>query len=78
MAREGPGLPLVLIAAIPSMALRLGVGFLRYQSRRKQGVQTFREALVRSGMPREQAERLAQNYHEAGSLRKVLRSAGAN
>ena len=78
MARDGPGLPLVLIAVIPAIAIRLGVGFLRYQSRRKQGVQTFREALVRSGMPREQADRLAQNYHEAGSLRKVLLSARAN
>jgi hypothetical protein len=77
MVRDGPGLPVVLIAAIPIVAVRLGMGFLRYQARRKQGVQSFRETLVRSGMPREQADRLAQSYHEAGSPTNVLRSAGA-
>jgi hypothetical protein len=77
MARDQPGLPIVLIAAIPVVAVRLGVGFLRFQARRKRGVQRFRETLVRSGMPREQAGRLAQSYHDAGSLRKVLRAAGA-
>jgi len=77
MARDHPGLPIILIAGIPIVAVRLGVGFLRFQARRKRGVQRFRETLVRSGMPREQAERLAQNYHDAGSLRKVLRAAGA-
>jgi len=77
MARDHPGLPIILIAAIPVVAVRLGVGFLRFQKRRKQGVQRFRETLVRSGMPREQAGRLAQSYHDAGSLRKMLRAAGA-
>ena len=77
MARDRPGLPIILIAEIPIVAVRLGVGFLRFQARRKRGVQRFRETLVRSGMPREQAGRLAQSYHDAGSLRKVLRAAGA-
>ena len=77
MARDHPRLPIILIAAIPVVAVRLGVGFLRFQKRRKQGVQRFRETLVRSGMPREQAGRLAQSYHDAGSLRKMLRAAGA-
>jgi hypothetical protein len=75
MARDGPGVAVILIAGIPVVAIRLGMGFLRYQARRRQGVQRFRETLVRGGMPREQAARLAQSYHEAGSLTKVLRSA---
>ena len=77
MARDHPGLPIILIAGIPIVAMRLGVGFLRFQARRKRGVQRFRETLVRGGMPREQAGRLAQTYHDVGSLRKVLRAAGA-
>jgi hypothetical protein len=77
MSRKRAGLPVILIAALPVVAVRLGVGFLRFQARRKRGVQGFRATLVRNGMPREQAARLAQNYHDAGSLRKVLRAAGA-
>jgi hypothetical protein len=75
MARDGPGVAVILIAGIPFVAIRLGMGFLRYQAKRRQGVQRFRETLVRGGMPREQAARLAQSYHEAGSLTKVLRPA---
>ncbi len=77
MARDRSGLPVVLIAAIPIAAVRLGVGFLRFQARRKRGVQRFRATLVQSGMPRDQAARLAQSYHDAGSLGKVLRAAGS-
>jgi len=77
MARDRDSLPVVLVAAIPVVAIRLSVGFLRFQARRKRGVQRFRETLMQSGMPREQAARLAQDYHDAGSLRKVLRAARA-
>ncbi len=77
MARERDVLPVFLVATIPVAAIRLGMGFLRFQARRKRGVQSFRATLVRSGMPPEQAARLAQSYHDAGSLRKVLRAAGA-
>ena len=77
MARDHPGLPIILIAGIPIVAVRLGVGFLRFQARRKRGVQGFRATLVQNGMPRQLADRLAQSYHDAGSLRKVLRARGA-
>ena len=77
MARDRDSLPVVLVAAIPVVAIRLSVGLLRFQARRKRGVQRFRETLMQSGMPREQAARLAQSYHDAGSLRKVLRAARA-
>ena len=77
MARDRDSLPVVLVAAIPVVAIRLSMGFLRFQARRKRGVQRFRETLMQSGMPREQAARLAQSYHDAGSLRKVLRAARA-
>jgi len=75
MARNRDGLPVVLMAAVPIFTVQFGMGFLRFQSRRKRGVRAFRKALVRSGMPREQAARLAQAYHEAGSIRTILRGA---
>ena len=77
MARDRDVLPVFLVAAIPVAAIRLGVGLLRFQARRKRGVQSFRATLVQSGMTRDQAARLAQSYHDAGSLRKVLRAAGS-
>ncbi|HYM38829.1 MAG TPA: hypothetical protein VEY12_01615 [Thermoplasmata archaeon] len=73
MARDRDGLPVVIAAAVPLLAMQVGVGFLRFQVRRKRGVRRFRRDLVRSGMPKDQAARLAQAYHEAGSLRKILR-----
>ena len=76
MARDRDSLPVVLAAAVPLLAVQVGVGFLRLQVRRKRGVRGFRRALIRSGMPKEQAARLAQTYHEAGSLRLILRGAG--
>ncbi len=74
MARDRDGLPVVVMAAVPLFAVQFGVEFLRFQSRRKRGVRRFRRALVQSGMPRDQAARLAQTYHEAGSFRQILRS----
>ena len=75
MARDRNGLPVVVMAAVPLFAVQFGVEFLRFQSRRKRGVRTFRRALVRSGMSSEQASRLAQTYPEAGSLRQIIRGA---
>ncbi len=73
MARDQDRLPVVLMAAIPVLAVRIGVGFLRFQARRKRGVREFRRALIESGLTRAQAARLAQTYHGAGSLREILR-----
>lgn len=74
MAREGDRLPVLLMASLPALAVRFGVGFLRLQSRRKRGVRRFRRALVASGMDPRQAASLAQRYHDAGSIRQLLRN----
>jgi hypothetical protein len=76
MARDRDGMPVIIAAAVPRLAMQVGVGFLRFQVRRKRGVRGFRRALIRGGMPKDQAVRLAQAYHEAGSLRLILRGAG--
>jgi hypothetical protein len=76
MASEPGDLPVVIAAAVPILAMQVGVGFLRFQVRRKRGVRRFRRALIRGGLPKDQAARLAQAYHDAGSLRLILRGAG--
>jgi hypothetical protein len=75
MARDDRGWPVTLVAGFPVMAFRLGVGFIRFQARRKRGVRKFRATLVRSGMPRKRAAHLAQNYYDVISIRKMLRAA---
>ena len=76
MAQASGGLPVVIAAAVPILAMQVGVGFLRFQVRRKRGVRRVRRALIRGGLPKDQAARLAQAYHDAGSLRLILRGAG--
>jgi hypothetical protein len=74
MAERGDRLPVVLMATVPVLTLRVGVGFVRFQAGRKRGVRQFRKALVQGGLSKDQADRLAQVYHDAGSIRKILRS----
>lgn len=75
MARTSDGVPAILAAAVPLLSMQLGVEFLRFQVRRKRGVRMFRRTLVRGGLSKEQAGQLAQAYHEAGSVRLLLRGA---
>lgn len=73
MAQDRDCLPVVLMATVPVLSVRVAVGFLRFQSRRKKGVREFRRVLIEGGIAPSQAARLAQTYHEAGSLREILR-----
>jgi len=75
MARDRDGLPLVVMATVPLLAMQIGVGFVRFQARRKRGVRRFRRELIGAGMSKDQATRLAQAYHDAGSVRQILRGA---
>jgi hypothetical protein len=77
MSDRGDRLPIVFLEALPVLAARFGWGFLRYQARRKRGVQAFRSALLRSGMPRDRVEVLARAYHDVGSVRRLLRTGRA-
>jgi len=74
MSDRGGRLPVVLLEFLPSLAARFGWDFLRYQARRKRGVRAFRRELLRSGMPKDRVEPLAQAYHEIGSVRRLLRT----
>jgi hypothetical protein len=44
MARDRTGVPVIIAAAVPLLAMEVGVGFLRFQVRRKRGVRGFRRA----------------------------------
>ncbi|HEX9340773.1 MAG TPA: hypothetical protein VF992_06340 [Thermoplasmata archaeon] len=73
MSDTGDRFPVVLMATLPRLAMNLGLTFLRFQSHRKRGVRRFRDALEAGGMPHREAALLARSYHEAGSLREMLR-----
>ena len=66
-------LSVIVLENLPGLAARFGWGFLRYQARRKRGVRAFRKELLRSGMPRDRVEPLAQAYHDIGSVRRLIR-----
>ncbi|HLQ41690.1 MAG TPA: hypothetical protein VK189_02435 [Thermoplasmata archaeon] len=74
MSDRGDRLPVIFLEALPVLAARFGWGFLRYQAHRKRGVRAFRRTLLESGMPRDQAETLVRVYHDAGSVRRLLRT----
>jgi hypothetical protein len=73
MAQDREGFPFVVLTTIPRLAVEIGVGFVRFQARRKRGVRDFRRELIQAGMPEDQASQLAQQYHDVGSLRQILR-----
>ena len=75
MARDRDSLPVVLVAAIPVVAIRLSVGFLRFQARRRRGVQRFRETLMQSGMTDEQAFKLSEQYMSSLNLGGIIAKA---
>jgi hypothetical protein len=72
---EGDRLPLVFAVQIPALALRMGMGFLRFLEKRRSGVNAFRTALLAGGMHPELADRLTRSYHDAGSIATILRHA---
>lgn len=74
MSDRGDRLPVILMTAVPVLLMRAGVSFLRFQARRKSSVRRFRRILRANGLSQEDAHRLAQAYHEVGSLRKLLKT----
>jgi len=73
---EGDRLPLLIAVRAPALALRMGMGFLRFLEKRREAVSAFRTALVAGGMEPELADRLARSYHDAGSIARIFRNAG--
>ena len=65
-------LPVALAAMVPILLLRLGLVFVRFKVKRRGGVRAFRTALLRGGMRREDADRLAAEFESYGRLRSYL------
>jgi hypothetical protein len=65
-------LPVALAAMVPILLLRLGLVFVRFKVKRRGSVRRFRRALVRGGMDRDAAGRLAAEYESYGRLRTYL------
>lgn len=65
-------MPVALAAAVPVLLVRLGLVYVRFKVKRRRGVRVFRQALVRGGMNRAMATRLAAEYEAIGRLRNYL------
>lgn len=65
-------LPVALAAAVPLIALRLGVVYVRMKAKRRRAVRSFRRALLRGGMRREDADRLAAQFESYGRIRSYI------
>jgi hypothetical protein len=72
---EGDRLPLAIAVHVPTLAVRVAAGFVRFLAARRSGVRAFRTALVAGGMRPDLADRLARLYHDTGSIAKILRNA---
>ena len=78
MASDRGGFAVIVMAAVPLLALQAGAGYLRFEVRWKRSVRMYRKALLGGGLRWVQAVRLAQTYHDAGSVRQILRGAGVS
>jgi len=70
-------MPVALAAAVPVLMVRLGLVYVRMKAKRRGGVRAFRRALLRAGMDRTFADRLAAEYESYGRLRTYLPERGA-
>jgi len=68
-------MPVALAAGLPILLLRLGTVYLRLKAKRRSAVRAFRRELVRGGMDRDAAERLAAEFASYGRLRTYLKGA---
>ena len=65
-------MPVALAAGIPLLLMRLGTVFVRLKMKRRAGVRAFRRELVRGGMGRDAAQRLAADFESYGRIRTYL------
>ena len=66
-----------IVAAIPLLALRLFLAYLRLKWRSKRSSVRFARDLRRAGMSRARAQKLADDYGSALSLRRILKATRA-
>lgn len=69
-------MPVALAAMVPPLVLKLGVVYVRLKVKRKRAVRAFRRALLRGGMRRDDADRLADQFESYGRIRSYLPGRG--
>jgi len=69
---SGIGMPVVIAATVPVLVVRLGFTFVRMKVKRRGAVRRFCRALLRGGMTRENAHRLATDYEAIGRMRTYI------
>lgn len=69
------GIPLVVLARAPGLVIRLGFSVLRLKRGIRVSARKLRKGLVKGGMSREMARKLACKYEEDLSFRKLMRMA---
>ncbi|MDD1773736.1 MAG: hypothetical protein LUQ14_03835 [Methanomassiliicoccales archaeon] len=73
----GSGAVMLVVAAnAPSLVLRLLFSYLRAKRRVKAAGKEFLEAMVKGGVPLQEARSLAEVYSSSMSLRRMMRDYG--
>ena len=65
-------IPLGAIARVPGLVIRLVFTAMRFKSRAKKSARKLRRAMIKGGMSREMATRLAARYEESFSIRELI------
>lgn len=71
---EEPGGDWILLglASVPILLARFGRTYVHFLEKRRRGVRAFRRGLRAADVPPAVAARLAQAYHDTGSLRSFF------
>jgi hypothetical protein len=63
-------------ACVPVLLLKLGLQFLRYESRRKKAVRIFKKELRALNIQKEYVNLFSKDYESAGSVRNLIAKMG--
>ena len=67
---------LVVAASVPYLVPRILFSYLRAKRRAKAASKKFLEALVKGGVPKQEAKSLAKVYSSSLSIRKMMKNYG--
>lgn len=65
--------PLQAIARIPGLLIRLGFSALKMKRKAKVSAKKLRKSMIKSGMNKEMANKLASRYEEGLSIRSLMK-----
>jgi hypothetical protein len=65
-----------IAAYVPVLLMKLGLQFLRYESRRKRAVRAFKRELRAQNIEKEFVDLFSKDYESAGSVRRLISNVG--